>query len=427
MLCVAVRRSFFTAQTYTRIEERSYTNRAQAERHSPTCAQNNVRVMFDFKSYTDNLWSLFSAPAEHTVGARTDIYRFRFEQSLGADRIAQLQADLPTFDYASARDEQVAENRGFTYNIFVPHGCSEPFDRATILLHGLNERSWGKYLTWADSLAYQTRRPVILFPLAFHMNRTPAEWYNPRRTLLWHKLRSSANPDNTEASFANVTLSARISEDPRRFYTSGIESCYNLSQLLAQIERGDHPLFRASTHCDLFGYSIGAMAAQVMMLANPDGLLDESRLFIFMGGSSFNKMNGLAKNILDGSSFEALHRYYGNDFINSAPSTGAGSEFDRAFRLLLRPDHLRTEREAALTALGDRVHIITMRHDKVMTTEGATCLYPTNLAGEIIEERDFPFEYSHQAPFPSGPQSNNPDVARSFTSIFDTAAEFLLA
>lgn len=383
--------------------------------------------MFDFKSYTDNLWSLFSTSADHTVGANTDIFRFRFEQRLGADEITRLQQSLPTFDYASARDEQVNENCGFTYNIFVPHGCGEIFDRAIILLHGLNERSWAKYLTWADSLAYQTRRPVILFPLAFHMNRTPAEWYNPRRTLLWHKLRSQSNPENYEASFANVTLSARISDDPRRFYTSGIESCYNLSQLLNQIERGEHPLFRKESHCDLFGYSIGAMAAQVMMLANPGGVLDESRLFIFMGGSSFNKMNGLAKNILDGSSFEALHHYYGNDFINSEPSTGVGSEFDYAFRLLLRPDHLQAEREARLAALGNRVHIITMRHDKVMTTDGATCLYPEELAKTVIEERDFPFDYSHQAPFPNGTQSNNPEVISSFNSIFNTAAEFLLA
>lgn len=383
--------------------------------------------MFDFKSYTDNLWSLFSSASEFTVGANTDIYRFRFEQTFGAEQINALQEGLPAFEYASARDEQVSENRGFTYNIFVPHGCGESFDRATILLHGLNERSWAKYLTWADRLAFQTRRPVILFPLAFHMNRTPADWYNPRRTLLWHKMRSADNPENTEASFANVTLSARISEAPYRFYTSGIESCYNLSQLLAQIERGEHSLFRKGSHCDLFGYSIGAMAAQVMMLANPNGLLDESRLFIFMGGSSFNKMNGLARNILDGSSFEALHSYYGNIFINSAPSTGVGSEFDYAFRLLLRPDHLREEREKGLAALGERVHIITMRHDKVMTTDGATCLYPTELGKRVIEERDFPFEYSHQAPFPSGTQSNNPEVISSFNSIFDSATEFMLA
>ncbi len=383
--------------------------------------------MFDFKSYTDNLCNLFSCAKEHTVGATTDIYRFRFDQLLGEQQITDLQHHLPRFEFGEVRDEQVCENRGFTYNIFVPHGCGTSFNRAIILLHGLNERSWAKYLTWADRLASQTRRPVILFPLAFHMNRTPADWYNPRRTLLWHKLRAASCPDNYEASFANVTLSSRISDDPRRFYTSGMESCYNLSQLLGQIERGEHPLFEGGSHCDLFGYSIGAMAAQVMMIANPDGLLSDSRLFIFMGGSSFTKMNGVARNILDGSSFEALHRYYGNDFISSEPLQGAGAEFDNAFRMLLRPDHMRREREERLAALGCRVHIVTMRNDKVMTTDGAVGLYPSDLATRVVEERDFPFEYSHQSPFPAGVKSNNPDVIAAFDSLFNSAANFLLA
>ncbi len=383
--------------------------------------------MLDFKSYTENLCNQFSCAKEHTIGATTDIYRFRFEQLLGEQQITDLQHHLPRFDFGEVRDEQVGENRGFTYNIFVPHGCGESFDRATILLHGLNERSWTKYLTWADRLASQTHRPVILFPLAFHMNRTPAEWYNPRRTLLWHKLRAESCPDNYEASFANVTLSSRISDDPRRFYASGMESCYNLSQLLSQIERGDHPLFRRGSRCDLFGYSIGAMAAQVMMLANPDGLLSDSRLFIFMGGSSFTKMNGVARNILDGSSFEALHRYYGHDFISSEPLRGAGAGFDYAFRMLLRPDHLRTEREERLAALNDRIHIVTMRHDKVMTTDGALGLFSPEVAQRVVEERDFPFEYSHQTPFPTGVKSNNPDVIGAFDSLFNSAAQFLLA
>jgi hypothetical protein len=44
------------------------------------------------------------------------------------------------------------------------------------LLHGLNERSWDKFLPWAARLVESTARAVILMPIAFHMNRALAEW-----------------------------------------------------------------------------------------------------------------------------------------------------------------------------------------------------------------------------------------------------------
>ena len=47
-------------------------------------------------------------------------------------------------------------------------------------MHGLNERNWSKYLTWAEYLSSKTGKIVILFPIAFHINRSPVGWSNPR-------------------------------------------------------------------------------------------------------------------------------------------------------------------------------------------------------------------------------------------------------
>jgi hypothetical protein len=49
-----------------------------------------------------------------------------------------------------------------------------------ILLHGLNEKDWTKYLPWAKKLTESTHKTVILFPIAFHMNRAPKEWLDPK-------------------------------------------------------------------------------------------------------------------------------------------------------------------------------------------------------------------------------------------------------
>ncbi|NCB08163.1 MAG: hypothetical protein EOM73_08375, partial [Bacteroidia bacterium] len=67
-------------------------------------------------------------------------------------------------DSFSAEDSKIEENRQFNYPVFVPGQGKN--NRAIILLHGLNERDWTKYLPWGEYLAKNTQRTVILFPLA---------------------------------------------------------------------------------------------------------------------------------------------------------------------------------------------------------------------------------------------------------------------
>jgi hypothetical protein len=52
-------------------------------------------------------------------------------------------------DFLSAiADSEINENREFRYPVFLPEGYKQT-NRAIILLHGLNEKSWDKYLPWA--------------------------------------------------------------------------------------------------------------------------------------------------------------------------------------------------------------------------------------------------------------------------------------
>ena len=252
----------------------------------------------DISTRTQQLSSLFSYDKKADLkDSHLEIIPFRFTQITGASEINKFQKELATTEFCPMTDNHIQENKSFTYSVFTPSG-KEKRDKAIILLHGLNERTWEKYLTWAEYLAKNTGKPVILFPIAFHMNRTPIRWCNPRETLSWANVRKSKINDLSNSTFANVALSIRLSKNPLRFYASGRESVYNLWQLVQEIKEGKHPLFKEDTSVNLFAYSIGALLSQVLMLANPEKMFNDTRLFMFCGGSIFSEMDGNARDIL---------------------------------------------------------------------------------------------------------------------------------
>ena len=83
----------------------------------------------------------------------------------------QFCSDVPLNEFSNNYDTLIAENRLFSYPVFVPGNRKS--DKVILLLHGLNERSWVKYLVWAYWLAKYTGSYVILFPISFHINRSP--------------------------------------------------------------------------------------------------------------------------------------------------------------------------------------------------------------------------------------------------------------
>lgn len=72
------------------------------------------------------------------------------------------------------------ENYRFKYILIKDTGTARAKD-AIFLFHGLNEKSWDKYLPWGLKLHEITGKAIILFPIAYHMNRAPLLWNNPRK------------------------------------------------------------------------------------------------------------------------------------------------------------------------------------------------------------------------------------------------------
>lgn len=365
-----------------------------------------------------------------TMESKVSILTFQFNQTEHSDEIDAFQSKIPSTEFCSLSDNNILENQQFEYYVFTP-SSAKTYNRSIVMLHGLNERSWDKYKQWAEDLAINCGRPVILFPIAFHINRTPKTWSSPRWIMPWLDRRKEQVLDSTNSTFANLALSSRISNSPLRFYTSGRESAFNLIQLTHEIVSGRHPLFSEGTQVDFFAYSIGALLAEVVLIANPDNIFNNSKLFSFCGGSVFEMMNGNAKDILDKEAFSDLKAYYTDEFINDShhrqyPGLFESDDLEMAFKTMILKDTFREKRVSFFNSAKERIKIITLKKDVVIPTKGAIEAVGRRLKTKIVEELDFPFNYSHQIPFPENNKISALDRIRSFRMVFDRAAAFLI-
>jgi hypothetical protein len=136
--------------------------------------------------------------------------------------------------------------------------------------------------------------------------------------------------------------------------------------------------------------------------------------------------------ILDSDSMIALHSL----FIARLPSelrqdsrlehyiAGAHREGE-VFRWLLSYHEHKVSRESCIRALARRVAAVTLCRDAVVPPSEVM----NTLQGEqrdipvVVKVVDFPYEYSHVAPFPlAGPDT---DVTQAFDAVFAGAAEHL--
>ncbi|MDD3405593.1 MAG: DUF6051 family protein [Paludibacteraceae bacterium] len=336
--------------------------------------------------------------------------------------ITRMQQALPSPDFCYTSDATMSENQSFQYPVFRLKDTDKS-NKCIILLHGLNERSWEKYWQWATYLVQATGKTVILFPIAFHMNRTPQQWYNPRTILQWLQKRKHIlnNPENL--TFANLAMSDRLTMTPLRFYTSGCETAYNIWQLMDEIDKGEHPYLKPNTDVDFFAYSIGAYLAQALLMSNPDGYFTNSRLFMFCGGSLFDQMNGNSKYIMDKQTFDKMLMFYNNDFL--ALEGDKNNTFDRSFRAMINANIDNDYRTEFFSSATHRIHGIALTKDIVMPISGIKKALGEKVAENCIEEMDFPFDYTHEHPFPQNNQANPELVAQMFQRVFSTASNFL--
>jgi len=318
----------------------------------------------------------------------------------------------------------VGENEQFEYPVFV-HSGKMKNNEVIVLLHGLNERSWIKYLPWAEYLCRETGKAVLLFPIAYHVNRSPVTWSNPRFLQKIIDLRRKINGHDRSLSFANVALSERLSDNPYRFYNSGRQSYFDIVQLISGIKRGKHPLFAKDTKVDVFAYSIGAFLSQILFLTNPDGLFSDSRLFMFCGGSIFNAMYGESRSIMDKKSFERLLEYYQTGFWAEKIALQTGDDVMKAFYSMIASDNAKESRVEVFRQMKQRLGGVSLALDRVIPYAGVVAALGHDCASKNITLLDLPYDYTHENPFPVNAGNNQQEVNRSFHRIFEQAAGFL--
>lgn len=326
-------------------------------------------------------------------------------------------------------DCAIKENRRFSYPVFLPKKQKKA-SSAIVLLHGLNERNWDKYLCWAEYLAEHTGKPVVLFPIAYHINRSPVLWSDPRSMSLLVRKRQEVVGTNRSLCFANVALSERLSEDPVRFYSSGRQTVEDLRVLATTLRDGEHPLFKKGTKLDFFAYSIGAFLAEITMMANPDHLFDRSRLFVFCGGAIFRSMFGESRCIMDKPAYDRLLNYYMTEWMEKEKDESGkflmnADQARYAFDTMIAPEVQREKREGFFKNLGNRISGVSLKKDTVMPYEGVEACMGRKNASKKILLLDFPFEYTHESPFPMNAHIEPELLNASFNRVFSKAVRFL--
>ena len=293
-----------------------------------------------------------------------------------------------------------------------------------LLLHGLNERSWNKYLAWAEYLCYTTNKPVILFPLAYHINRCPSSWSNPREIATIFHLRRQLNGNDRYISVANVVLSNRISEKPHRFYCSGRQSIADICSLISTIYKGVHPMLPDVSTVDIFAYSIGAFVAEIALLANPLNLFDDTKLFLFCGGSVFSAMQGKSRGIMDTNAFDMLHTYYLQERNNHLKQFQKNDAIDAAFETMISAQYNKQVREKFFLSMGNKIKGIALSKDVVIPYAGIVEALGSVCANNQITQLDFDYQYSHENPFPTNHIHQTNEVNEGFNQVFSYARDF---
>ncbi len=391
----------------------------------------NTKIMnqgLDYNTLFQQLRNTFSGKQSHEwlnkTGMNLWFNSFHSTTTVDEDFFSDESADDMFFNPDTAK----RYNENFEYPVFVP---DSPNARKSciVLLHGLNERNWEKYLPWAYSLAKQTGKSVILFPIAYHMSRSPEYWKDPRKMLPYVLQRHQELPGVGMSSVANVALSRRLTLQPERLFFSGHQVAGDLMQLMDSITNGLHPLFDKDATIDYFSYSIGTFLTQVLMLGNPGERLDNSKFFFFCGGSAFDDIYGVSKFILDTKAYEKLKHYYSNDFETDLKkktnwrgifnSSGLGE----SFRSMLSLKMLKHYNTNPFSKYKDRLMSLSLKQDKVIIPEKVAGA----LKGNRVEETDYNYQYSHENPFPI---SNKPlikdQVNMAFDSFINKAASFLI-
>jgi hypothetical protein len=333
-------------------------------------------------------------------------------------------SSIEGFKALAAPDSTVAENRHIRCPVVRPTGAKsgEVHDRVCILLHGLNERGWDKYWDWAHAIADKARCAVILFPIAFHMDRSPATWADFGIMRGISKDRIARYPGLKQSSMANAAISERLDRDPGRFFLSGLMSARDLMDLVTVLRSGKAAGIASNATLGYFGYSIGAYLLQCLTLADPR-FANAGKRFLFCGGPYLSAMTPVSKYILDSRAHERILDFW---VYNLEAERGRNAELaalldtpeGRAFCAMVDPRHPQLERRSSFSDGASRV--VSLTGDEVMPKAAILDFFRgTNVVPTVF---DLPPTSTHVAPF--NPIGGEP-VRTAFENVFDEAAAHL--
>jgi pimeloyl-ACP methyl ester carboxylesterase len=204
----------------------------------------------------------------------------------------------------------IEENIRFRYPLVREHQAGavpRRHDRLIVFLHGLNERSFSKYLPWAYHLWERAGVPVLLFPLTFHINRVLPDWAGRQQEIYE---RRSLIAGNESMHRFNAVISERLEAHPGRFFWGAVQSYLDLVDLTREIRSGRHAHFATDARVDVFGFSAGGYLSLLLLLADPEGLFTNSRGVVFASGVPVRDLNLSSPFIMDFAAEAALMKLY---------------------------------------------------------------------------------------------------------------------
>lgn len=334
-------------------------------------------------------------------------------------------------DNVHIKDISVEENRCFDYHIVQPAG-SENTKKVIFLFHGFNEKDWSKYMPWAKAICEGTGSSVVLFPIAFHMQRAPKYWSSKRAMFKLSEERKKRYPNVVQSTLSNVAISMRVHAMPQRFIWSGLQTYYDVIQLIEECKEGRHPYIHKDFEFDIFAYSIGGFLSQILKLTNHNGYFSNTKVCLFCSGITFNRLSPVSKFILDSEANVALYSFLVEHFDKFLQK-------DDLLHHYIREDHIegevllsmlnyqkgRTLREGLLKKYEKDIYAITLQKDTVIpsyevinTLQGAY----RDIAIKV-DEMDFDRAYTHENPFPTDTK-NNEQIQADFTEVFTKVCAF---
>lgn len=334
-------------------------------------------------------------------------------------------------DSMCVKDIDVEENKSFNYQIIVPEK-TENTKKITFLFHGFNEKNWDKYIPWAKTICERTGSSVVLFPIAFHMQRAPKTWSNAREMYKLSESRKKRYPNIVDSTLSNVAISMRLHSMPQRFIWSGLQTYYDVIQFIEDCKEGRHPYIHKDFEFDIFAYSIGGFLALILKLTDYKNYFPKTKVCLFCSGATFNRLSSVSKYILDSEASVALYSFL-------VEHLDAFLQKDNLLKHYMLEDHLegkifysmldyqkgRLFREEMLKKHANDIYAITLQKDKVVPSfEVINTLKGAYRDIDIqVDELDFDRKYTHENPFPS-PYGVSKQVDDDFETVFTKVGNF---